>query len=133
MSLEHLIAQSTSRYQAMLNHLTKMAEVLKDAQAQTIHYTIEEWQLLQQQAQHLDAQIDQLTGNIQRSELPQTYQQRSKLMAQVALQCKQTYSHANLLKVLVNDELNRLQHGRRAMGGYKGSSNKKGTRLTASL
>jgi hypothetical protein len=133
MSLEHLIEQSTDRYQAMLDHLTKMAEVLKDAQPQTIRCALEDWQLLQQEAQQLDARIDQLTGNIQRNELPTKYQQRSELMAQVAQQCQQVYSHANLLKALVSDELSRLQHGRRAMGGYKVPADKKGFRLTASF
>ena len=133
MSMDHLIEQSTARYQAMLNHLTTMAEVLKDAQPKTIRCAIEDWQLLQQEAQQLDAQIDQLSGHIQRSELPPKYQQRSDLMAQVALQCQQIYSHANLLKVMVSEELNQMQRGRKALGGYKGSSNQKGSRLSASL
>lgn len=133
MSLEHLIEQSATRYQAMLNHLTKMAGALKDAQPQTIRCAIEDWQLLQQETQELDAQIDQLSGNIQQSELPPNYQQRRELMAQVAQQCQQVYSRANLLKALVSDELRNLQHGRKALGGYKAPTDKRGSRLTASF
>lgn len=132
MSLEELIEQSVAHYQAMLDHLTKMAEVLKDAQPKTISCALEEWQLLQQEAQHLDARIDQLTNNIQRSELPLKFQQRRELMAQVALQCQQIYSRANLLKALVSDELKNLQQGRKALGGYKAPTDKRGSRLTAS-
>ena len=133
MSLEHLVEKSTARYQAMLDHLAQMAEVLKDAQPKTIHRALEDWQLLQQEAQQLDARIDQLTGNIPSSELSPKYQQRSELMAEVALECQQVYSRANLLKALVSDELNRLQHGRKALGGYKIPADKKGSRLTASF
>lgn len=133
MSLEQLIEQSAARYQAMLEHLAQMTEVLKDAQPKTIHRALESWQLLQQEAQQLDAQIDQLTGNFQQSELPPKYHQRSELMNQVALECQQVFSRANLLKALVSDELNRLQHGRKALGGYKTPVDKRGSRLTASL
>lgn len=133
MSLEQLITQSTARYQAMLDHLTKMAEVLKDAQPKTIRCALEDWQLLQKEAQQLDAQIDQLAGNMQRSELPLNFQQHRELMAQVALECQQVYSRANLLKALVSDEINRLQHGRKALGSYKVPADKKGSRLTASF
>lgn len=133
MSLDQLIAQSSARYQAMLDHLEQMAEVLKDAQPQTIRCALEDWQLLQQEAQQFDARIDQLAGNMQRSELPLKFHQRSELMTQVALECQQVYSRANLLKALVSDEISRLQHGRKALGSYKVPADKKGSRLTASF
>ncbi len=133
MSLEHLIEQSTDRYQAMLDHLAQMAGVLKNTQSKIIHRALEGWQLLQQEAQQLDTRIDQLTANIPSSELPPKYQQRRELMTQVAQQCQQVYSRANLLKALVSEELNRLQHGRKALGGYKPPAGKKGSRLTASF
>lgn len=133
MSLDHLIEQSAAGYQDMLDHLADISGMLKDAHSEGISQALERWHFLLQEAQQLDAQIDQHRSANQQDDLQPSFQQRTELMRQVALQCEQVYSQANLLKAMVGEELNRLQHGRKALGGYKGPSDKKGSRLTASL
>jgi hypothetical protein len=132
MSLEHLIEKSAEGYQGMLDHLADISGMLKGAHPEGIGQALEQWHFLLQEARQLDAEIDQHPSMTKQDNLAPNYQQRTELMRQVALQCEQVYSQANLLKAMVSDELNRLQHGRKALGGYKGSSNKKGSRLIAS-
>lgn len=133
MSLEHLIEKSAEGYQGMLEHLANISGMLKSAHPEGISQALEHWHFLLQEARQLDAQIDQHRSAAPQHSLLPSFQQRTELMRQVALQCEQVYSQANLLKAMVSEELNQLQQGRKALGGYKGSSNKKGSRLTASL
>ena len=133
MSLEHLIEKSTAGYQSMLDHLANISGMLKGAHPEGISQALEQWHFLLQEARQLDAQIDQHRSVAQQNNLLPSFEQRTELMRQVALQCEKVYSQANLLKAMVSEELNQLQHGRKALGGYKGPSNKKGSRLTASL
>jgi hypothetical protein len=133
MSLEHLIEKSVAGYQGMLDHLADISGILKGGHPEGISQALEQWQLLLQEARQLDAEIDQYRTTDPQNNRPPNFQQRTDLMRQVALQCEKVYSQANLLKAMVSDELNQLQHGRKALGGYKGSSNPKGSRLTASF
>jgi len=133
MPLEHLIKKSAEGYQVMLDHLACMSETLKGTHPEEISQALEHWHSLQKEARQLDTRINQHHSTIQQNNLPPIYQHRTDLMRQVALQCQKVYSQANLLKAMVSDELNRLQHGRKALGGYKSPSNPKGSRLTASL
>lgn len=133
MSLERLIEKSSAGYQGMLDHLADISEILKGGRPEGISQALEQWNSLLQEARQLDAEIDRQLSAAPNSTLPPNFQHRTKLMRQVALQCEEVHSRANLLKAMVSDELNRLQHGRTALGGYKGSSSNKGTRLTASL
>lgn len=133
MSLEHLIEKSAAGYQGMLDHLADISQILKKGHPEGISLALEQWHLLLQEARQLDAQIDQHRSAAPQNNLPPNFKQRTELMRQVAQQCEEVHSQANLLKAMVSDELNRLQHGRTALGGYKGSSSNKGARLTASL
>lgn len=128
MSQKQLLQQSADRYQAMLGHLTEMAAILKTAHPEAIKRGLEEWNRLQGEARQLDEQIDLRDKAF--AEGPAS-QRRTELMAQVAVQCRQVYSQANLLKALVSDELHSLNQGRQALGGYKGARDNKGSRLTA--
>lgn len=133
MPLEDLIKKSTAGYQGMLDHLADISQILKDGHPEGIGLALEQWHLLLQEARQLDAEIDQHRSAVPQNKLPPNFKQRTELMRQVAQQCEKVHSQANLLKAMVSDELNRLQHGRTALGGYKGSSRKTGGRLTASL
>ncbi|OEU74098.1 MAG: hypothetical protein BA869_02605 [Desulfuromonadales bacterium C00003107] len=133
MSLEHLIEKSSVGYQGMLDHLAIISGMLKGAHPTGIGQALEHWHSLLQETRQLDTRIDQHRSTTPQNNLLPRFEQRTELMRQVALQCQQVYSQANLLKAMVSDELNKLQHGRKALGGYKGSSNNKGSRLTASL
>ncbi len=129
MSQEQLLEQSSDRYQAMLDHLTEMAALLKTAHPEAIKRGLEEWNRMQGEARLLDEQIDLQDRAVAEGAASQ---RRTELMTQVAEQCRRVYSQANLLKALVSDELSRLNQGRRALGGYRGTRDNKGSRLTAS-
>jgi hypothetical protein len=133
MSLEHLLEKSAEGYQTMLDHLAAISGMLKGAHPEEISQALEHWHSLQKEARQLDTRIDQHHSTTQQNTLSPIYQHRTDLMRQVALQCQKVYSQANLLKAMVSDELNRLQHGRKALGGYKSPLNQKGSRLAASL
>lgn len=133
MSVELLIEKSTGCYQAMLDHLAAMSELLNGASPEAIQRMFAEWDLLQQQARRVDTQLDpQLDANRQ-TDLVAKLRQRTDLMEQVAIRCQQVCSQANLLKTLASDELNSLQQGREALGGYRGRTDRKGSRLSASF
>lgn len=130
MSQEQLLQQSVNCYQAMLEHLAILTGTLKSAEPKAISIGLAEWQKLQEEARQVDIQIEAHGEMNQEAPLAQ---RRIELMAEVALQCRQIYSQASLLKALVSDELHRLQQGRMALGGYKGKRDHRGSRLTASL
>jgi hypothetical protein len=130
MTQAQLLEQSADRYQAMLGHLTEMAGILKTAHPEAINRGLKEWNRMQGEARLLDEQIDLQDKAV--AEGPAS-QRRAELMAQVAVQCRKVYSQANLLKALVGDELKQLNQGRKALGGYRGTRDNKGSRLTASF
>ncbi|WP_225071671.1 hypothetical protein [Desulfuromonas sp. CSMB_57] len=128
-----LMAASVAAYAELEESLQEVARAMETDRPEDLIQAQERWLALQDRTRDLDAR---LAGCWQQDQellrrRPE-FSRRLELMAAIVRQCRELEEQARTRKALIGEELQRLQQGLTALGGYKTSQEEKVSRIVGS-
>ncbi|MDY0261558.1 hypothetical protein [Syntrophotalea acetylenica] len=121
--MEKLVEKSTRQYRAIGEQLDRLAELLQERQADALQEALQQWHALDEEARQTDRQLMALlqTAHPTPRHLAALHD-RNQLMFRICHRCQELLQRARTLQALTGEELARLKNGRKALGGYRASS-----------
>jgi hypothetical protein len=128
-----LLAASVATYTELEESLQEVARAMETDRPEDLIRAQERWLALQEHTQELDTR---LAGFWQQDQellrrRPE-FSHRLELMAAIVGLCRELEEQARTRKALIGEELQRLQQGLAALGGYKTSQEEKVSRSVGS-